>query len=198
MTDLKFLNDILQPWEKLNTLLSQPYALQPNLSAFTREIDTLSVSIAHWGETKSKRRKKFSLFNNIADTAKHTNLNDEKRETTTNFSSFFLCNGNNEFRFLRNVPYITYEKDPAFSGPQYDFMQESLIEIKEIMRKEKIYLDRDIIISEHSDNTYYERAKLKFDEKYCININSLKISFFIRVDGELVPYEPPEVKLTIY
>jgi len=47
MTQHRFINDILKPWDELNSLLSQQYAFQPDLSDITRLAGNIAVSIRH-------------------------------------------------------------------------------------------------------------------------------------------------------
>lgn len=197
MENLKFINDVLKPWEDFNQILSQPFAVQPELSSFTHIVNTLSVSISHYNEDKYlKRRKLKSLMNDIADTAKHIVLDKPERETVTAISSCFLCNDQGQFLFLRNIPFIYYKKYPDI---KYDFMKASLLEIQEIMKEEKIDIGRKIPILEFQDPIYRKVAQLKFNPQYCIKMESINIKFFKEGDNkELIPYDPPKVNFKLY
>lgn len=43
----QFLNDALRPWDKLNKVLAEPFAYQPDLSDATREAVTIAAAIKH-------------------------------------------------------------------------------------------------------------------------------------------------------
>jgi hypothetical protein len=51
MSALRFLNDVVKPWDELNALLAKRLALQPDLSDVTRLAGSLAVAIRHQVDT---------------------------------------------------------------------------------------------------------------------------------------------------
>lgn len=196
MEHIKFLTNILKPWDELNELLSQPFAVQPDISDLTRQVESIAVSLSHYREQEGGSRKRTSLMNDIADTAKHGSLRDQNRITLCAVSSCFLCDENDRFLFLRNIPFITYKTN---QNQTFDFMSESLAEIKDIMASDGINVGRNIDISQSVNAEYEGVIRLKFDTKYCLHMDSASLrTFKENSDGELVSYAPKEVRFELY
>lgn len=188
---LKFLNDILKPWDELNNLLMNPYCVSPELSDITRHAESIAISLSHFAENSGLcKRKETSddllentILIDIADMGKHGHLRDQNRENNLVVFSMFECSDNNQFRFLRNVINIhhnTYEKN--------DFMEISLIAIRYWMEKLALVLHREIL---YSNGEFNEKAILIFNPQYCIQIKNTKYLFVKEGEnGRYVPFDP--------
>lgn len=192
----EFINDIVKPWNDFNEILSKPYAVQPDLSDFTSRVNNLSIAISHFYEKTEGKRKNKSLFNDIADTAKHGVLRVEERTTETKVGSCFLCNEEDKFCFLRNIPFINYVKN---KDEEFDFMTESLKEIEAIFLNSGLKIKKELKIIEVLDGNFKDEASLKFNENYCVSAKSTNIRFYIKdIDGTLKSYDPSIVKFAVY
>ena len=61
MTPQRFLNDIVKPYDKLNSLLVQQLAFEPNLSDVTRLAGSIATSIRHIPEALGYKDKVIKL-----------------------------------------------------------------------------------------------------------------------------------------
>src|SRR5258706_9729579 len=83
---LRLINDVIKPWEELNSLLVQRLALQPDLSDITRLASALAVSIKHQADLRGVPRNAVDsasnenrIISDVADATKHGQLRDSSR-----------------------------------------------------------------------------------------------------------------------
>src|SRR4051812_44661060 len=113
---LKFVTDIIKPWEFLNRELINQNSIDSNISDFISIAGDLAVKISHFPEManrkdirKNKSSEAFNIMVDIADAWKH-NILDENRNNKLFLSSFFEGTEDNKFRFLRNSIQIQHNK----------------------------------------------------------------------------------------
>ena len=119
--DMHLLNDVIKPWDELNSLLAKPFAYQPNLSDITRLANNIAVAIKHLvdehndGNVKEERKKTDTvspankLMSDIADSWKHAGkLKDSNRNNKMEVLSRFEFNEDGKFRFVRNKVLIEH------------------------------------------------------------------------------------------
>lgn len=190
---LKFVTEILRPWERLNQELVKQVSIDSSVSELISIAGDLAIKISHFPEVAEKKHvrtnkslKEFSIIVDIADKLKHNKMDDEK-DNKLSISSQFEGNSKNEFRFIRNSVKVNHN-----THGKYDFLEIS---------KKAI----DFLISKLSLNIYWNPPILEapeiFDTKvflevhliYQITWQGLEIEFFKRdSDGNLIHYDPPE------
>ncbi len=107
---IKFLNDIIKPWEVLNRQLSMPFSVNTSISDFTNKASSLAVSIKHFPENAHNLKPKdlltesepYKIFSDLTDSLKHGRLSDERRQCSIYCGSMFERNKEGLVRFLRN------------------------------------------------------------------------------------------------
>jgi hypothetical protein len=125
---LKFLNDIIKPWEILNRQLSVPFSVNTSVSDFTNKAASLAVSIKHFPESIHSLKPKdllaesepYKIFSDLADSLKHGKLSDDKRQCTMYVGSMFERSKEGLVRFLRNTVNINHN-----TYGDLDFMETS-------------------------------------------------------------------------
>jgi hypothetical protein len=123
---IKFLNNVIKPWEILNKQLSFPFSVNTSVSDFTNSAANLSVSIKHFPENSYKLKPKelivesdsYKIISDLADSLKHGKLNSENRQCSIFVGSMFERSPNGLVRFLRNTINIEH----AIYG-ECDFME---------------------------------------------------------------------------
>jgi hypothetical protein len=118
---IKFLNDIIKPWETLNRHLSIPFSVNTSISDFTNRASSLAVSIKHFPESTHGLKPEdllldsepYKIFSDLADSLKHGKLRNEKRQCNLYVGSIFERSKEGMVRFLRNtnIRHTTYELD---------------------------------------------------------------------------------------
>lgn len=196
----RFLTNIVKPWDELNTLLSQRYAFQPEISDITRLAGSLSVAIKHQTEVAVVSRTKTDnessenrLMSDVADAWKHGKLKDPKRNNYLSVGSQFECNENNRFRFIRNIVTIKHQTDGAL-----DFMETSKVAIQYWINKLKIPIswNPSILVGAME---FHEEAYLFFNPKYQVSMGSINLQIVKRNNADqLIPYDSPEVRFAVY
>jgi len=206
--ELKFLNDIIKPWDGLNALLVERYAFQPDISSVTAQVSAISTAIKHQVDIlaikQNRNAKKLQhevdtesvaarLMSDVSDSAKHVKLRNPNRENYVFVAALFEVNDTGEFCFLRNGVFVEH----ATLGCQ-DFMQASLDAIAYWARKRGISLEWNGSICE-ANAEFFPIAFLHFNSAYCIKMESTRIKCFRRNSaGTLEPFAPEEVRFEIY
>lgn len=195
--NLKFLNDVVKPWDELNKFLLEPYAVQPDLSDLTLKAGNLATNISHYPEHIGRKRlfkegkTYLAKIDDIADSFKHNILDKQQRQYTLSVASMFECNDSNQFLFLRNVisaKHKTYGK--------IDLMT-FMLEVINFWKNELNISCENFI--EENISSFSPTAKLKYDSKFCIQMDSTNILFVKRAtDGKLYPCAPTEVRFELY
>jgi len=127
--EVRFISEIVKPWELLNADLSKPFSMNPTINDFTTRAQALAVSIKHFPEAQSGAKIKelatqsrpYEVMSDLADSFKHGKLKKSGRQCKLLVGSMFERNPFAEVRFLRNR--ITV-KHNAYGN--FDFMQCSL------------------------------------------------------------------------
>ena len=196
----QFTNDILKPWDKLNSLLAQQYAFQPDLSDITRLAGNIAVSIRHQIDFVSLNNKQANqlsqahqIISDAGDYWKHGSLRKEERNCPITVAAAFEYAENGTFSFIRNIVTLSHN-----SLGESDF----LITSAEAAR---------FWISQHGFDlgwrgtpncalpNFEQAARLKYDPKCCINMSSTQIKFFKKdANKKLIPFNPPEVRFEVY
>ncbi|MGV3636994.1 MAG: hypothetical protein ACO1NQ_05030 [Flavobacteriales bacterium] len=126
---LRFLTEVVKPWERLNQELGKSFSLSPEVNDLTSKANSLAVSLAHFLEFEIGTPAK-SLFNapvsfraivDLADSYKHRVLRKPERMCQLSVSSMFERNHDAMVRFLRcrlNLAHPKYGK--------LDFMKTSM------------------------------------------------------------------------
>jgi len=114
---IKFLNDIIKPWEVLNRQLTFPFSINTSISDFTNKASSLAVSIKHFPESVHNLEPKdlieesepYKIFSDLADSLKHgSKLRDKRRFCSIYAGSMFERNKDGLIRFLRNTVNIKH------------------------------------------------------------------------------------------
>jgi hypothetical protein len=197
---LRFVNDIIKPWDELNEILVQRYVFQPELSDVTRLASSIAIPIKHYSEHASIARKIVNsesvdnkLMSDVADAAKHGKLKNSYRNNKLYVAALFECNNYNQFRFIRNAIYI----DHASAGG-LDFMVVSLKAISYWIYRKGITINWQGVVKEAPEE-FHPTAFLYYNPKYCIKMSEARLIFFKRKENDtLQPYDPPEVRFEIY
>ena len=191
---LKFITDIIRPWERLNQELINQNSIDRNISELLTIAEDLSIKLSHFPESagqKSVRSNKNSIdFNtivDIADATKHDKLGDVNRNNELSLSSMFEGQENKTFRFIRNKIIIRHNK-----YGQSDFLETFKKATNFIFTKLNLNLFWNPNILE-APNTFSDKVFLCIHYQHQIAWSGLQIEFFKRTDnGELILYDPPE------
>jgi hypothetical protein len=199
-TTIRFVTNIVKPWEQLNVLLAQRYVLQPDISDATRMAGSLSIEIKHQAELSGLTTAsitadslEYKVMSDVADAWKHGKLRDSTRDNRLIVGSRFEGNAEGKFRFIRNV--ITIEH--ASLG-KLDFITTSAGAISYWIGKLNLPIRWSPIIAE-GPSEFHDEVFLYLNTKYQVSWSAMNIMFFQRsADGELNPYDPPEWKFALY
>ncbi|WP_415911300.1 hypothetical protein [Neptuniibacter sp. QD37_11] len=200
MNQRRFINDIIKPWDELNSLLSQQYAFQPDLSDITRLAGSIAVSIRHqvdFVELNDNQANTLSEAHRIicdaGDYWKHGSLRKEERNCPITVAAAFEYADNGTFRFIRNIASLTHN-----SRGESDFLETSVQAAKFWMSQHGFNVEWNGTPTTATPKFEFA-ARLQFNPKYCINMSSTQIKFFKRAaNGELIPFDPPEVRFEVY
>jgi hypothetical protein len=201
MEERRFINDVIKPWEDLNDLLCQNYAVQSDLSEITRLACALAVSIRHQVDFflpfQNKKVSPFcfahQLITDLADFSKHGSLHNTGRNCTITSSSAFEFCEDKGFRFIRNIVRLNHN-----TFGEYDFMKISAQAIG-FWIKQKQISHNWIGISKESLHSFEPIARLIFNPNFCYSMNSTAFHFLQKnPNGEYVPVEPSWGGLEIY
>src|SRR5688572_6424551 len=107
---IKFISEIVKPWETLNRELATAFSMNPSINDFITKTNALAVSIKHIPEATqkikpevlAKENQSYEIISDLADSVKHGKLRKPKRECKLTVSSMFERNPEAKVRFLRN------------------------------------------------------------------------------------------------
>lgn len=195
----QFLNDALRPWDKLNKILAEPCAYQPELSDATREAAAIAVAIKHVADKFTKDRRSIdaespanSVMSDVADKWKHPEIRKPARDNYFLVKSRFLVEDGGLFSFMRNRVVVVH----AAHG-QVDFMEVAAEAIRYWLQR----LDVSVNWPGHvllAAPIPLPAATLHFDETRQMEMRSVNLEFVGRVpSGDLVPMAPAEVKFVL-
>ena len=197
----RFVNDVVKPWDEFNGLLSQRYAFQPDLSDVTRLAGALAVAIKHQADLAGYADRSAidaasldnKLMSDVGDFWKHGPLRDSGRNNSLSVSAMFEYHPGRGFRFLRNGLFNQHA-----SLGEHDFMHTSLAAIRYWLTTQRIGLSWSGAIAE-GPAEFYPTALFRYNPRYCISMSSTRVRFLARSGGgDLVPTDPPEVRIEIY
>ena len=196
----RFLTYLVKPWDELNLLLVQRFAFQPDMSDVTRLAGSLAVAVKHQAEVAGLSRAivdaeslENGVMSDVADAWKHGKLRDTSRDNSLAVGAQFECNSDNKFRFLRNVVTVHHA-----SLGKLDFMAMSREAISYWIRKLKLPINWTPVLAE-GPAEFHEEAFLYFNPKYQISMSATNLQVIRRgANGDLVPYDPPEVRFAVY
>lgn len=200
MSALRFLNNVVKPWDELNALLAKRLALQPDLSDVTRLAGSLAVAIRHQVETAGLKDTEVNaeciehrVISDTGDFWKHGPLRNSARNNCFSTEAFFEYENGKGFSFLRNALFVEH----ATLG-KYDFLQTSLTAIFYWVNKQGFNITWQGAVRENPTE-FHEEAFLNFESEKCILINQVRLGFFSRkTNGSLERIDPPEVRFTVY
>lgn len=126
---IRFISEIVRPWETLNRELSSPFSINPAINDFITKANALAVAIKHFPEATKKIKPEdlikesltYSIISDLADSMKHGKLRKTERECKLTVSSMFERNPEAKVRFLRNKIVIMHNTHGII-----DFMQCSM------------------------------------------------------------------------
>lgn len=109
--EIKFITEIIKPWEKLNLELGKPYLLNNDISDFTNQANLLAVSLKHILEatqgiepkTLISQSRSYEIISDLADSSKHGKLKKNSRECKLYLASMHERRNDVKVRFLRNL-----------------------------------------------------------------------------------------------
>lgn len=118
---IKFISEIVKPWETLNRQLATQFSMNPAINDFVTTASALTVAIKHLPEAilkikpefLAKELKSYEIISDLADSLKHGGLRKAERECKLSVSSMFERNSEGKVRFLRNkisIIHNTYGK----------------------------------------------------------------------------------------
>ncbi|MEJ1379839.1 MAG: hypothetical protein RPT95_02490 [Candidatus Sedimenticola sp. (ex Thyasira tokunagai)] len=200
MNPHRFINDIVKPWDELNSFLARQYAFQPDLSDITRLAGNIAVSIRHqvdFVELNDKQANNLSQAHKIicdaGDYWKHGSLRKEERNCVITVAAAFEYAENGTFRFIRNIVTLAHN-----SLGERDFLETSA-EATRFWMSQHGFNAEWTGIPTCAPPKFEHAARLQFDPKYCINMSSTQIKFFKKAaNGQLMPFDPPEVRFEVY
>lgn len=200
MSSLRFLNDIVKPWDELNALLAKRLALQPSLSDVTRLAGSLAVAIRHQVDTARLKDSEANaecfehrIISDTADFWKHGPLRNPDRNNKFSTEAFFEYENRKGFSFLRNALFVEH-----VSLGKHDFLQTSLMAIYYWINKRGLNLTwRGAVLENPTE--FHEEAFLNFESEKCISMDQVRLGFFSRqANGSLERVDPAEVRFAVY
>lgn len=200
MNAQRIINDIVKPWDELNSLLRENFALQPDLSDITRLAGGIAVAIRHQVDFSPLDDKQANqlctshrIISDAGDYWKHGNLRNEQRNSPITVSAAFEFSESLGFRFIRNIICVEHKTLGV-----HDFMETSATAIKFWLNQHNININWQGAVLE-CQNNFEPKARLRFNPKYCILMSNIQLRFLKRnSDGTYTPTDPPEVKFEVY
>lgn len=118
---IKFISEIIKPWEILNNQFSTALSMNPAINDFITSANGLTISIKHMPENilqadpnqLAKENRAYEIIHDLADSIKHGQLRRQGRQCSISVSTMFERNPDATVRFLRNrisIMHNTYGK----------------------------------------------------------------------------------------
>jgi len=141
---IKFISEIVKPWETLNQELSKPFSMNPEINDYVTRAISIAVALKHFPESTKKIKPEtlvpdsldYSIISDLADTAKHGELRKTERECKLTVSSMFERNQDAKVRFLRSRISIAHN-----THGKIDFMQCAMNTALFVIQKTNISTD---------------------------------------------------------
>src|SRR5690606_10712896 len=99
---IKFISEIIKPWEILNNKFSTPLSMNPAINDFITSANALTISIKHLPESLiqakphdlAQESRDYEIVHGLADSIKHgaNNLRNKGRRSIIDISSMFERN----------------------------------------------------------------------------------------------------------
>lgn len=161
VVQIKFLDSIVTPWRKLNSLLSEhPLCLNPDSNVLIANTQSLVVALNHFREKNQYTDVSSILINddirNLANSYKH--MKGAETAVSCRFTPMYEC-ADEKFRFIKNDIVCKYEsaqglnKDRVFSAPDkiwnsiQDYARKLKIDISQYAPQESNYSFLPVAIS---------------------------------------------------
>jgi hypothetical protein len=194
---IKFLNDIIKPWETLNRHLSIPFSVNTSISDFTNRASSLAVSIKHFPESTHGLKPEallsdsepYKIFSDLADSLKHGKLRNEKRQCNLYVGSMFERSKEGMVRFLRNTVNISHN-----TYGELDFMEISKEASFFIASKVDFRSDWKPIIL-NNDGDFSNKIHVHASSENQIAWQSMTLQFVELLDND--KYKPVDLNSTI-
>lgn len=199
ITPNRFLNDVVKPWDDLNSLLVQRLAFDPTFSDVTRLAGALAVAIKHQADLAGVQRSAVDsaspanrLMSDVGDFWKHGSLKKASRNNSLMVAALFEHAPERGFRFIRNGVLIRH----ATLG-EHDFMAVSLDAISYWVQHYRFNLTWTGHVSE-APVEFHPEAFLYYEPRHCIHMGSTSFRFLARAEnGELVLKNPDKCRIAI-
>lgn len=115
---IKFISEIIKPWETLNQILRIPFSMNSTSNDFITTSKSLAITIKHLPENSQnielrsliKESLPYEIMYDLADSLKHGKLRNSERDCQLTISSMFERNNEAKVRFLRNRLSINHAK----------------------------------------------------------------------------------------
>lgn len=195
----QFLNDALRPWDKLNKVLAEPFAYQPDLSDATLEAVTIAAAIKHVADKFTKDRRSIdaesqanSVMSDVADKWKHPKIRNPARDNHLMVKSRFLVDDDSQFSFVRNRVVVVH----ATHG-QLDFMQIAADAIRYWLHRLNVSINwsGEVLVATPKP---LSEVTLYFDGTRQMEMRSVGLEFVGRgPNDDLVPIDPVEVRFVL-
>lgn len=199
--EIKFISDVLKPWDELNDLLTKPYAYEPDLNDVTRMAGNIAIAIKHQCDLRKERRKEIDsispenkIMSDVADMVKHHGLQNKTRENKLYALASFECLEQEElFSFLRTGIYIEY-----VGGKIFDFLAESAKAINFWINHLNLNIPKQRTIKLCAED-FRDRAILYYNPSKCVHMGSTRIQTYRKnSEGNLELFNPKTVNLVLY
>lgn len=199
--EIKFINDILKPWDELNDLLTKPYAYEPELNDVTRMAGNIAIALKHQRDLEKESRETIDpispenkIMSDVADMVKHHGLRDKTRENKLYTAASFECfEQENKFKFLRTTIYIEY-----VDGRKFDFIIESAKAINFWINHLSLNISKQRTIKLCNED-FKDKAILHYNPSKCVHMKSTRIETYRKNNkGDLELFDPKNVNLVLY
>jgi hypothetical protein len=118
---IRFITEIIKPWEELNIKFSTILSMNPNINDFITSAQGLTMSIKHLPENifghnpndLAKENRAYEIIHDLGDSIKHGQLRKQERQSSISVSTMFERSSDAKYRFLRNritIMHSTYGK----------------------------------------------------------------------------------------
>lgn len=191
--EVRFVTELIRPWDLLNHDLCEQKAIQPDISDFTRRAAALAVAIKHFAENQGQDYKEFAsrsesyrVMSDVADGYKHGQLAKSSRNNKLYVASQFEVQNIGKFRFLHNAIIIDHN-----NNGKMDFLEVSKLAIQFLLNELTPGISWVPVIL-LAPEVYADDVRLHADTTHQVSWKALQIQFFRRSPTEeLTAYDPP-------
>jgi hypothetical protein len=189
---MRFVSEVVRPWELLNKELSKSFSLNPTINDYTTRAYALAVSIKHTPEANQKahlqevllQARPYEVISDLADSFKHGILRNSTRQCTLVVGSMFERNSDAKVRFLRNRVTIRHN-----THGKIDFMKCSQESALLVSRTLALPVDWSPIIRNNSGD-FSDEIRVHASKSNQVDWTGMQLEFVQSNDiGELVSVE---------